>query len=216
MADIFFFAWQRQGPNRVEAPAHELRRLIDRVSALTNDQLQEPRSESPGVSLPYRLLMSGLDAVADLWTWYASVQGALKAVWLPTYQHDLTLATDVAAADTTLTITSPVGTPYGVRYFPVEARRHLALLVASGAGIGTVVHRRVTDAVAHDDGTETLTLDAAVGVDLSATYDMVSFLLYARLADDPVTVEWRTAGTGAVAETTLAFVELPREVPTSV
>jgi hypothetical protein len=39
------------------------------------------------------------------------------------------------------------------------------------------------------------------------------FLLYARLADDPVTVEWHSAG---VAETTLAFVELPRETPTSV
>jgi hypothetical protein len=66
----------------------------------------------------------------------------------------------------------------------------------------------VTDAIDNGDGTETLTLEAAPA-SRSRSTTMLAYLVLARLADDDVELLWYHYG---VAETTLRFVELPREL----
>jgi hypothetical protein len=72
-----------------------------------------------------------------------------------------------------------------------------------------LTRRRVTNAVDNGDGTETLTLSAAVGVDLPLGSGLVSFALYCRLAADPLELTWAAP---ALCDARLAVVALPNEL----
>jgi len=151
----------------------------------------------------YPLLLLGLDQVATVWDWYDAVLGALTPSWVPSWQADLVPAADVGPADTALVIEA---CDYTARSFPLAARRRLALLASTG---GSVVARTVTNAVDNLDGTETLTLNAAAGVTLTPRHGLVSFRRLMVLEDDPVTLDWLTAGRARAA---LAFREEPYAV----
>ena len=126
------------------------------------------------------------------------------ASWPPTWRRDFTL-TATAASDATDLIVEDTG--YVETQFPDESRRHLAVII-SGGGARTVYARRITDAVDNADGTETLTLESALGVAVDQ-YAVLSFLVLARLDADDIPIEWFHLG---AAEASVRFVEIPREV----
>lgn len=131
-------------------------------------------------------------------------KGRLVPFWAPTCCRDLELASD-AAAGVTLSVRRAGYTDY---LFGLGApRRHLAIFPAGG---GTMLARKVTNAVSASQTLETLTLDATTGQTLVAAKTVISFLVLCRLAEDLTEIEWTST---ARCEAALRFVELPREVP---
>lgn len=197
------FLWM---PDAVGDEVESWQRLLDVQDGELGPIASLPFTAAPAVTFPLTLGLRSRAAVADFWTWYDAVLGALTPSWVPNWQAALRLASAATAADNTLTIKA---VNYTDRWFPDESRRHLALI----ASPSSIVHRRVTNAVDNLDGTETLTLDAVTGVALSPSYSLVALMHYARLADDPVTVVWDGPEHASVD---LRFTELPVEEPASV
>lgn len=149
-----------------------------------------------------------LDGHANVTTFRAFLLrrfGRMNPFWVPTWDQDLILANDIGPTDTAIKIQSEF---YSRFFFPSTARRDLAFIPAGGAP--PYVYHRITAAADNGDGTETLTLDASLGVSMPAATTQVSFLTLARLADDKSELRWLHADH---AEAELEFQEVPREIP---
>jgi hypothetical protein len=130
--------------------------------------------------------------------------GQFNPFWIPTWDQDLVLAEDVGSTDSGITIQSEF---YSRFLFPTEARRFIAFIPTDGSGN---VYLKVTGAIDNLNGTETLSLEAPVGKNFAAATTMVSLLTLARLDADRVSIKWDSTDH---AESLLALVEVPREVP---
>lgn len=149
-----------------------------------------------------------LDGHANVTTFRAFLLrrfGRMNPFWVPTWDQDLILAQDIGATDTSIKIQSEF---YSRFFFPSVARRDLAFIPAGGAP--PYLYHRITAAVDNGDGTETLTLDSALGVAMPAATTQVSFLTLARLAEDKSLLRWLHADH---AQAELEFQEVPREIP---
>lgn len=146
-------------------------------------------------------LMEGRTEIQVYRDFIAARKGALVPAWVPTWNRDLEMDTDLSAGNVNLSI-SKVG--YTKFMFPTVARRHVAFLLADG----TKYYRKIT-AASEGSSNEVLTLDSSISV-LIPKGTMVSFLTLCRLAVDDPELTWHNRD---VAEAVLDFVELPREVP---
>lgn len=164
----------------------------------------------PSISRPVRWYLDGREEISTFRAWLDARMGRLAPLWVPTWQRDLRPAVDLEAAGTQLTVRS-IG--YTAALFPHAARRHLAFITPAGG----IVCRGVTAAVDHGDGTETLTLTAAVGVDVAASDASgavtISLLCYARLEEDDTEITWETQEFATAA---VQLVEIPQEAPAPV
>ena len=143
-------------------------------------------------------------AVAEFRAFVAARKGAAVPFWFPSWRSDLQLRTNAGAIDTVLTIDAIGFTKY---LFPQAARRFLAFILSDG----TKIFREIVNASDPGDGvSETITLDSAPGVALPAASTLVCFLLLCRLESDEVKIQWHTT---SVAEASLEFRDIPREVP---
>jgi hypothetical protein len=130
--------------------------------------------------------------------------GRLNPFWIPTWDQDLVLFTDVGAADPSIRIKSEFYTRF---FFPSPARRFIAFIPTNSSGN---VYVKITGAVDNGDGTETLTLEAPTGKAFPAASTLVSFLTLTRLASDSVSIKWDSS---EHAESLLSLQEVPRETP---
>jgi hypothetical protein len=130
--------------------------------------------------------------------------GQLNSFWVPTWDQDLLLAGNIGASDGAFNIESEF---YSRFFFPNPARHFIAFIPTDGS---SNVYREVTASEDNGNGTETLTLDSPTGKAFAAATTMVSFLTLARLASDNTEIGWMNAD---LAEASLAFQELPRELP---
>jgi hypothetical protein len=148
-----------------------------------------------------------LDTHPNITAWRAFILrrfGRLNPFWIPTWDQDLVLFQDVLSTDTGIRIKSVF---YSRFFFPTPSRRYIAFIPIDGSGN---VYRKVTASSDNGDGTENLTLDSATGKNFSATTTMISFLTFARLADDRVSIKWDSS---EHAESLLSLQEVPREIP---
>jgi hypothetical protein len=157
-----------------------------------------PKVMRRGISL----LLDGRDDIALFRSFRANRLGQVKPFWFPSWSDDLTLAADITAGATTITVDDIF---YTERMFPNVARRRLAFITASG----TQYFRKVLS-VSRAGGHEILTLDSALPAAMDRGQVMVSFLTLNRLAVDDATMQWHTT---TIAEATLDTIEIPREVP---
>jgi hypothetical protein len=130
--------------------------------------------------------------------------GMLKPFWNPTWDADLVLAEAATSGSSVINIQSMDYTRF---FFPDPARRYLALLSRAGAANRYVT---VTGAIDNGDGTESLTLSAALTSDIPVDTTMISFLAFCRLSSDDTEIDW---GNTEFAECPLGIQELPRELP---
>lgn len=130
--------------------------------------------------------------------------GQLVPFWIPTWDQDLVLFQDVASTDSGMRIKSEFYTRF---FFPNVSRRYVALIPTDGSGN---VYRKITAAHDNGDGTENLTFDALPGKNFPKATTMVSFLTFARLGEDRVSIKWDSS---EHAEAILSLVEVPREIP---
>ncbi|HXC25275.1 MAG TPA: hypothetical protein VNU46_05115 [Gemmatimonadaceae bacterium] len=134
---------------------------------------------------------------------YAARKGRAVPFWLPSWQADFTLVQTVAHDHTTVIVQD---VSYSLTGFPFVSRRRLCFVL----GGGTMLYRGITASVNNGDGTETLTIDSAPGVDVSASDALISLLYLCRMADDAMTINWY--GTEG-AECDLTWQEIPLEAP---
>ena len=194
-------------PNLTQDRAHSYSRLLSVYDSTTGPKpLVLDRAEvAHGRATGLLWTLGSRDEITACRAWLALRRGRLTPFWLPSGQHDLVLAADVAPGSVTMVIQASGYTRY---QFPAAARRYLCVTLLDGSG--TRYYRRVTAAVA-GVGTETLTLDAAFGPTtvIPAGRSRISFLHLVRLASDAPELQWHTRDTAEIA---LECVELPGEV----
>ncbi len=131
--------------------------------------------------------------------WFHTQLGSCVPFWVPSFHQDLVLAAPIEAVDTTILIKHM---SYTASYFPSDNRKVLAFVRADG----TFLKRDVEDATDNGDGTETLTLNEALGEDWAQTYaNGVCFCWYGRLADDKASFQWQNQ---EICLVSLSMVEL--------
>lgn len=188
-------------PNARETQPDISRRLTSLFDPGIGMRSVRGRDAAPAVEHPFLWTCHSKAEVAGLKAWFDVRRGRLVPVWLLTGRRDLLVAQPIGASDLTLGVAACGFTRHA---FPQPARRHLAILLPSGA----MAYRRVTDAL--DAGaTETLTLSASLGEVLPAGA-WLSYLTLCRLASDDLELHWVT---DEVAEAQLRFVEIPQEAP---
>lgn len=130
--------------------------------------------------------------------------GQLNPFWVPTWDQDLVLSQDVGSGDTGIRIKSEFYTQF---FFPTPSRRFIAFIPEDGSGN---VYAQVTGSTDNGDGTESLVLAAPTGKNFAAKSTMVSFLTFARLAADKMSIKWDSTDH---AESIVPLQEVPRELP---
>lgn len=141
----------------------------------------------------HQLLLNGRDEQWAFRQMLYRLRGQQAAVWVPTFNRDVELSRDAAAADTQIDI-KQIG--YAYTGGSVSGRRHLL--------IGGTTPRQVTGTAAPLSGSEErLLLDGALGADFPAGA-FGSFVDICRLGQDTIEIKHITDSDG-VAESNLTF-----------
>lgn len=177
---------------------------IEELDPRTGQVARARIGPGPRMDHPFLFTLDGRAELTDFLQWIAYRRGRYAEFWVPAWRWALQLAAGSEAADDTITIQS-IG--YVDAFLPLECRRHLALLTAAN-GVITITTRRVEDAEDNGDGTETLTLDAALGVTVTPETP-VGFLVLVRLESDDVELTWYHT---EAAEAVVQLIELPQQL----
>jgi hypothetical protein len=190
-------------PNWAGAMKRTIKRSLVVLDSKTGDVTVEPKGSSPVPTAPFNYWIDGRANVASFRAFIDRRRGRLTPFWVPTWDQDLLLAHDVAAADTTIKVAASGYTRY---QFPAVSRRDLAFISRAGS----LVYARATGSVENGDGTETITFASPIGANLPASKTMISFLVLCRLDQDAIDLEWTSSDH---ADAVVATAEVPREVP---
>jgi hypothetical protein len=159
----------------------------------------------PWLTLPFSWVLHGRAERAAHRSLLYWLQGRAQALWVPSGAADLTLASTLAGASTTLTVEWAGVTRYQ-RQQP--GRRYLRIELLDGS----IFYRHVTACTDAGD-TEQLALDAALGVEVApGDVRLISWMLLATLASDSVQITHDTDSLG-VAHCTAGFAAVPAEEP---
>lgn len=158
------------------------------------------------VTQPFYWLVQGRAQRAALRSLLYWLDGRGNALWLPSWNADITLAATLVADATTMTVVASGITRF---VFGKPGRRHIRIELKSG----TVYYRQLTAAAEVDDQTEQLVLDSALGAQvMPAQIRQISWLMLATLNSDRVEIGHVHDSMGtATAGTT--FVGVPQEEP---
>lgn len=138
----------------------------------------------------FRWLLDGRGAVHQLRGLFATLKGRLGAFWLPTWEHDLVLASPVGAGDAIISVLSCGYVAYVNVAVP---RKDILIRLKDGT-----VYRRYVVSAALGTTTDALTLDSALGAAVQPEdVDLICYLELRRLDQDQVEIFWHT---GSVAE----------------
>ena len=117
------------------------------------------------------------------------LQGRFGNLWVPSWNADLSLAAPIGASDSTISVD---WCGYSLFAHEQEGRRDICIELAGGAKF----LRRITDSVSAG-GTETLTIDAALGETVApAAVRAISFVTLSQMASDQVEIEHVTDADG--------------------
>ena len=164
---------------------------------------------APSRAAAFTFQLRARSELADLRSLAAYLAGRWRGMWVPSWHHDLVLASDVGVNASTWLIHS-VG--FESRFLPDESRRHLVLSLPTGA----LIYRRVLAATDNLDGTETLDVrfdqyGTGNGSVIAASLATVSLLRWMRVEADSIEI---TRHAHEYFTVQLPLVELPHDVPT--
>lgn len=135
--------------------------------------------------------------------WYKLHLGACVPFWVPSYQQDLVPVETIAADATQFDIEQ---IQYTALYYPHPNRQAVIFLREDG----TFLKRDIVGATDNGDGTETIEINEALGVEfIQNNANGICSLWYGRLNDDVVRIEWSDAGTASVTLQTIELLEPP-------
>lgn len=128
---------------------------------------------------------------ADAWSlrqWLHSRRGQCKSFWAPSWNNDFSLAAPIGAADTEITITDG-------GWIAADSL-HIAVIPWSGAP----TYHQVDSIAGNSDGTETLNLASAAGIDLAVSdVKKICLLRMMRFSADRIEIEHTGAGKVSVS-----------------
>lgn len=134
------------------------------------------------------------DEAADRWTrrtWLWSLRGRQKAFWLPTWNQDLTINSDIGSSDTAISVVNVAG-------LSSADDRHIMIQKTDG----TRYYRQITAA-----GSGTITINSALGAAVAAAdIEVCCYLNLSRLDTD--TIQFDHRGTN-FTRVSLPTVEVP-------
>lgn len=195
-----------EDPNRKEVPTHTLLLSKARNDSLTGAFSELVKAPVQQQTRPFNWFMGSRADIVAFETFRAARKGRLAPFWVPTWQHDLYLQSNIAAGDTILPMVNVGYTKY---FWDADNRwrRYLAF-IQIGTGINFI--RRIDSATEDTGLQETIELDSGVPVNLVVGQWMLSYLTMCRLDSDVVVMKWLGEN---IAEAALTFRELPLEVP---
>lgn len=130
--------------------------------------------------------------------WVHQRKGKLEPMWFCERVPSFFLRQVILADDTTIRVFTDGYTQYS---FPSVARRDIAIRTSAGWK-----YRRITGSATNDDGTDTITIDTALGVAVSVEENpLMSYLKFVRLDQDMVEISYETSGAARIAT---AFTDL--------
>lgn len=147
----------------------------------------------------HQVLTISTKSRTDRWKarrWLHSLQGKQNTFWLVSWNKDLDVLVPLTPETSGLVIRA-INYPvlYGVKDIMIRLKS------------GTTLFRRVLSAVANNDGTETLALDANLGVSSSVNdIDIVCFMSHVRLDSDSVELSHEYNGQ---VSANIAVIEVP-------
>jgi hypothetical protein len=151
----------------------------------------------PRRTYPFRNLMLR-DEFAEFLDWFYTREGRLNPFWYNERVPAFEITQDVLFNSTTMRVRN-VG--YSTLIATATPRRDIAIKNGS-----TWIYRRINGAVDNQDGTETISLDAAPGVTLLAADEpLISYLKCVRLAQDSVDLSFETSG---IVRGATSFIDL--------
>jgi hypothetical protein len=153
----------------VEATRFQIRRRVEDSAR----DYQKPLDSGSPRTIPARVLLTTLEARSEFLGWLDYHMGEVTPLWLDTNERDFPLT---AKTSTTLTFTK---TNYTAKLWGHPAKRDIAVKFRDG----TVLRRRITNAVDNGNGTETVTV-VSMGAFNLADVDRVSFLRFCTLAQN--------------------------------
>lgn len=162
----------------------------------------EPHVPAPLGTHSFDLVMFSPDEISQFRRWLATRRGRKYPLWIATYQDNIQLVAPAVAGQDYLDI---VACSFDTRYMPFTARRRLIVLHNSE----TVEPIKVTGVTEPSPGVERLQLSAPLTYGVLVN-ERISFLVYARLSSDDITIEHQAYG---IATSQVAFTELPNEAP---
>lgn len=190
-------------PNRAKDPRRSFLRSLTKMDAGTGKTTVQDRAGISRSELEFDWFLDGRTEIATLQAFILARKGRAVPFWVPSWRHDLVLNQDAGAIDTSITVKDTGFLKY---QFPQTSRRQIAMVLQNG----TFIYRQITGATNPGNGTEVLTLNAALGTAVPAATTMVCFLHLVRLASDVVDVLWHHQN---LAEASMRFTEVPREIP---
>lgn len=171
-------------PSFARDPETSLDRMTYRVDddiGLVNDH------DEVGIPLYRQVHDWNLEGRAQLNAWRSMVyalNGKRNSLWVPTWLDDLTLVGNMASGATAMPV---AWSGYAARIAQATNRRDLRIELTSGA----VLYRRIMSSVDNGNGTETLTLNSALGVAVTpAQVAQVSFMGLCRSDSDQFEIGW--------------------------
>lgn len=163
--------------------SHGIARKLTQLSTAAGKFSVRPNAVGPVGTHPVRLELTTIEEIDDFWTWYDTILGACEPFWLPTYQRDFVPIAAVGSSDVAFSIQDR---GYRDFEFPDPLRRQIAFVLADG----TFLKREITDAVLAAPN-ETITINAALGQEFTQRRNNgICYLLYCRLTEDKVAMDW--------------------------
>jgi hypothetical protein len=180
-----FPVWMR--PNSADdSKGREINRKIVRLENPPGFDYVTSKDAAPRARADIAIVLIGRAEIAAFFGWIDDRAGRLKAAWFPTFRRDFELMEVAAAGSNSITVRD-IG--YSGLVFAGGNRLDVMISLLNG----NVYFRRITGAASNGDGTENLTFDSIIPVELSAgNIDRICYLRPARLDSDTVTLEWET------------------------
>ncbi len=126
-------------------------------------------------------------------------KGRKIPVWIPTFSPDMELIENIGD-----TATSFIITDIGYATFIAEhpTRNHLAFVKHDG----TMIFRKIVDSADNGDGTESISIDTALGFNATPeTFRYICFLRFCRMDSDSIEIAWDTS---EIAQIQISFSDL--------
>lgn len=186
-------------PNWVEEPDMVMERKVTVIDANTGPVVVDDEAQMPLTTQRLRWLFDGR-AEIDAWRKRLfAMRGRHASMWVPTWSEDLVPVATLASSGTQIDVSWCAYTQYQAVQIN---RRDLRIELANGQ----VFYRRVTGSVELDANTERLSIDAALGVTVTADeFALVSFMALGRFDSDSHELAWWTGDHVEAAATLRTF-----------
>lgn len=154
--------------------------------------------DTAGIGFPmnsHNWFLKGKTARANFRSLLYLLKGARGEIWVPSYEADLTLVADISSGDINIHCENS-----GLGLFGGTLNRE-DIRIETTAGV--IYYRRITGSVVDSPTTELVSLNAALGVNVTrGSVRRISFMALSTLAADEITIEHLTGIEGVAISTT--------------